>query len=150
MGTHQEADPSLRRIERDSAVLCVIATLGALAFERGHLELAFGVIAGAGMMTIGYAAIRSGVDAAIGKAVPQEGEDDPAAPAARPRMSGATVRFVSRYAIVAAVAVVAIGPLHANPIGLVIGVSLPVIAIAVEAVRLVAGRRNDRGNLRPK
>lgn len=137
MGKYRERDDSLRRIKRDTAVICVVAILGALVVDRGRPGLAYGVLAGAGMMAIGYAAVRSMVDASIWRAAPPAGEDSAPPPNARRAITRATVRFVSRYALVAAVAVVALGPLRADPIGLFVGVTVPVVAIAIEAVRLV-------------
>ena len=46
-------------------------------------------------------------------------------------------RFVGRYALLALAAYVMLAYLHAHPIGVLVGVASPVIAVAVEAARFV-------------
>lgn len=141
MRSYHEGDHSLRRIQRDSAVLCLVATFGALVVDRGRLGMATGVVAGAAMMAVGFMAVRSAVDASFGRVAPRAGGDQQPQPNTRRAITRATVRLVSRYAVVAAVALVALGPLHANPIGIFVGVSVPVVAIAIEAIRLLRRSR---------
>jgi len=137
MGRHDETDRSLRRIERDSAVICLVVILGAIAVERGRFGMAAGVIAGVAMMMIVYAVVRSAVDASLGRAALPAG-GDPADRSSRWRaIVRATVWVAGRYAIFAVIALVALVPLRANPLGVFVGVSVPVVAMAIEAVRLV-------------
>ena len=63
MRAAREADPSLRRIQRDSAVIVLAAAAVALVVEGGRPEGALGVLAGAGLMGFSYAAIKGGVTA---------------------------------------------------------------------------------------
>lgn len=144
----RESDPALRRVQRDSAVLAVAAAVLALALQRGRPEGALGVLAGAGLMGFSYAAIKGGVTALLARAAGQ----DRGGPAAR--LSGATrawlaVRFFGRYLAVGLAAWAALVPLKAHPLGLFAGVTVPVLAIGIEALRLARRTpRRGRGSRR--
>ena len=60
-----DADPSLRRVQRDSAIIAAAAVVLALALQGGRPEGALGVLAGAGLMGVSYAAIKGGVTALV-------------------------------------------------------------------------------------
>jgi len=131
-----EADPSLRRIQRDSAVIAIGAAVLALAMERGRPDGALGVLAGAALMAFSYRAIRGGADAIVRKASGRRA----AAPGAPVRKGGvvwAFVKFVGRYLVIGLAGWVVLVPLRAHPLGLFAGVSVPVLAIGLEAIRLV-------------
>ena len=63
-----EADPSLRRVQRDSAVIALAAAALALLIQRGEPGGALGVLAGAALMGVSYAAIKGGVTALVQRA----------------------------------------------------------------------------------
>jgi len=138
-----DADPSLRRIQRDSAVMAIGAAVLALVLQRGRPDGALGVLAGAALMGFSYRAIGGGVDAIVRKASGQK----EAAPGTLGRKRGvvwALVTFIGRYLVIGLAGWVVLVPLHANPLSLFAGVSVPVLAIGIEAARLVrttSGRR---------
>ncbi len=128
-----ETDQTLRRVERDAAIACGVMALAALALQRGAMSGAVGVIGGGALMAFSFRAIRGGVDAMVGRLAPG-GEAGARPPAGR--IGGVLVRFVLRYAIIGVAAWVLLTQLHAHPIGLIAGVTAPVIALGAEAFRL--------------
>jgi hypothetical protein len=140
-----EPDASLRRIQRDAAILCLVSTVIALLVMRGRPEGAVGVLAGGALMAVSYLAIKGGVDAALRRAAGRSGEQ--AAPPAGAGRAGAwaAFRFVARYGVIAGLAWVVLVPLRAHPVGVVAGVSAPVLAIAIEGVRLFLMRSRPQG-----
>jgi hypothetical protein len=137
-----EADPSLKRIQRDSAVIATGTAVLALALQRGQPDGALGVLAGAAVMAFSYRAIRGGVDAIVRKAS-GHGHAAPGAPVPKRGGVWALVKFIGRYLVIGLAGWVVLVPLHANPLGLFAGVSAPVLAIGIEAMRL-AGRARNR------
>jgi len=138
-----DADPSLRRIQRDSAVIAIGTAVLALALQRGRPDGALGVLAGAALMGFSYRAIGGGVDAIVRKASTL-GSTSPGAVAPKGRAAWAFVTFIGRYLVIGLAGWVVLVPLHANPLSLFAGVSVPVLAIGIEAARLVrttSGRR---------
>jgi len=130
-----ERDPSLRRIQRDSAVIVLAAAAAALVVEGGRPEGALGVLAGAGLMGFSYAAIKGGVTALLQRAA-AGGPAEPGDHHAKARVAWLLARFIGRYLVVGIVAWAVLVPLKANPLGLFAGVTVPVLAIGIEAVRL--------------
>lgn len=133
-----ETDASLRRVERDAAIAAVVAAAAAMVIQRGRLDGALGVLAGASLMAFSYAAIKGGVTALVGRAADASGGE------ARRRVSKARLawlaaRFIGRYLVVGAAAWVVLVPLNAHPAGLFAGVTAPIVAIGIEAVRLALG-----------
>jgi hypothetical protein len=130
-----ERDPSLRRIQRDSAVIVLAAAAVAFAVEGGRPEGALGVLAGAGLMGFSYAAIKGGVTALLQRAA-AAGPAEPGDHHAKARVAWLLARFIGRYLVVGIVAWAVLVPLKAHPLGLFAGVTVPVLAIGIEAVRL--------------
>jgi hypothetical protein len=128
-----EPDASLRRVQRDTLVIC-IGTVGlALLLMRGRPEGALGVLAGGALMAVSFLAIRGGVDAALKRGSPRAG-------------AWAAFRFIARYGVITVLAWAVLVPLRAHPLGVFAGVTAPVIAIGIEALRLVRpGRGRDGG-----
>lgn len=143
-----EADPSLRRILRDSAVIVVVVATLALALQRGHPSGALGVLAGATLVAFSYGAIRGGVNAIIRTPSSATGDASPGSRANRRRAARALAGVLARYGIIAVAAWAALVPLCAHPLGLFAGVSAPVLAIAIEAIR-PTGIPSRRGRDRP-
>jgi hypothetical protein len=128
-------DPLLRRIERDSAIAC--AVLVGLAIPLGGFkpDAPLGVLAGAALMAFSYRVIRTGVDAVGKRAQLSIAEPAGASRASTRRAAWALTRFITRYGVLAVAAWVVLVPLRASPLALFAGVSIPVLAIGIEAVR---------------
>jgi hypothetical protein len=135
-----EADPSLRRIQRDSAAIAIGTAVLALALRRGRPDGAVGVLAGAALMALSYRAIRGGVDAIVRKASGRSAEAS-GAPGRHPGVAWALLKFIGRYLVTVFAGWVVLVPLHAHPVGLFAGVSVPVLAIAIEAIRFARAPR---------
>ena len=134
MASH-EPDPLLRRFARNTAILCAVAVVAAIAIQRGRPEGALGVLVGTGLMAFSYKVIRDSVDARASRARAQQsgvGAEDKAGLLTHAWM---LTKYVTRYGVLAVVAWAALVLLHASPIGVFVGVSLPVAAIALEAAR---------------
>jgi len=130
-----ETDPSLRRVQRDSAIVALAAAAVALVIEGGRPEGALGVLAGAALMGFSYAAIKGGVTALLQRAAPA-GRAEPDDHHAKASVPWLLVRFIGRYLVIGIVAWAVLVPLRAHPLGLFAGVTAPVVAIGIEAVRL--------------
>lgn len=140
----REPDASLRRVQRDSAVIAAAATALALILQRGRPEGALGVVAGAAIMGISYAAIKGGVTALLRRAAAAS-QTGPGERLSHARVAWILAKFLGRYLVVGTVAWAVLVPLRSHPIGLFAGVTVPVLAIGIEAVRLVraSSRRAD-------
>ena len=130
-----ETDPSLRRVQRDAIIIAVAAAAVALVIQRGQPAGALGILAGAGLMGFSYAAIKGGVTALLQRA------EAASRAAAGERMSKARMAWmlagvIGRYLVVGIAAWAVLVPLRAHPLGLLAGVTVPVLAIGIEAVRL--------------
>jgi hypothetical protein len=139
-----ETDPSLRRIQRDSGIICAVAALAALILEHGRPGGALGVVAGAALMAFSYHAIKGGVTAIVRKAA-ATGHEAPGGSVSRGRLAWTLAKFIGRYVVIGAVAWAVLVPLRANPLGLFAGVSVPVAAIGIEALRLLRTPSKPRG-----
>jgi hypothetical protein len=131
-----EADASLRRVERDAMVVCGLMAAVALALQGGRPDGAIGVVGGGALMAVSYRSIKGGVDALVGR-VAGNGSSG-----GRRRGLRALVGVVVRYALLAAGAYVILIPLRAHPLGVLTGVTAPVVAIALEAARLQWQKRS--------
>ena len=126
-----EPDASLRRVQRDAAIICVALAAFAVVVMRGRPEGALGVLAGGALMAVSYAAIKGGVNAALCRK---------GVGAASGAAAWAAFRFIARYAVIAVLGWAILVPLHAHPLGVFAGVTAPVLAIGFEAVRLAHRR----------
>jgi hypothetical protein len=140
-----EPDLSLRRVQRDSAIIAVATAAVAFVIQGGRPEAALGVLAGAGIMGFSYRAIKGGVTTLLERAASRT---DTGERAPKTRTAWLLARFIGRYLAAGLVAWVVLVPLRAHPLGLFAGVTVPVVAIGVEAVRLArtpsrrAGKRS--------
>jgi hypothetical protein len=126
----QEADPLIRRLQRDAAIWCGLATAGALALRPDQPAIAGGV-AGGGLLALGsLLAIRASVDALLARMVPSAGTPARAG-------GGLAVKLVGRYALLALGAYVMIVRLRLHAVGVLIGASSLVAAASFEAVRVL-------------
>jgi hypothetical protein len=146
---------TLHLFERDAGLACAAMAILALAVRRGDPGVAIGVVGGGLLMVVSYRAVKAGVDAMLqGMDASSRVADGPPSPAAIPRAAISPARrvflvakFLARYALLALGAYVMLVPLHVHPLGLLIGVSSPVVAAAAEAVRAarsVAPRGSNR------
>jgi hypothetical protein len=138
-----ESDLSLRRVQRDSGIICAVAALAALVVERGRPDGALGVVAGAALMAFSYRAIEAGVSAIVRRAAATS-EASPGKAVSRGRVAWTLARFAGRYLVIGVGAWAVLVPLRAHPLGLVAGVTVPVVAIGVEALRLIRTRSGPR------
>lgn len=144
-----DADSSLRRVERDAVVMAVAAAVAAVAIQRGRLDGALGVVAGAGLMGFSYAAIKGGVTAIVGRAAAAGGRAGDGPRVSRGRLAFLAARFIGRYLLIGIAAWLVLVPLRAHPVGLFAGVTVPIAAIGLEALRLSRGPSRRGGGPAP-
>jgi hypothetical protein len=139
-----DADPSIRRLERDAIIWTGLATVAALAVRPQQPAVAAGVAGGGLLALASLWAIRSSVDAVLARLVPGAAAADSEGAAdkvpeegAVPARAGAGlgVKLAGRYALLALGAYVMIVRLRLHAIGVLIGASSLVAAAAFEAVR---------------
>ena len=139
----RDADPLIRRLERDAAIWCGVATVAALALRPDRLGIAAGVAGGGLLALASLVAIRSSVDTIMGRIVPPPAADaaadagaPPEAPPARAG-AGLAVKLAGRYALLGLAAYVMIVRLRLHAVGVLIGASSLVAAASFEAVRVL-------------
>jgi hypothetical protein len=121
----------IARIARDSALVCVAFAI-IFGIWRG-IFAAFGVLGGGLLIGLSFWAIRGAVDALI--RVRSEGETG------RKSAGFSLVKFFTRHGILALTAYGMMVRLHLDPLGLLTGVSALGVAVSVEAIRGLRGRR---------
>lgn len=98
------------------------------------------MIAGGALMAYSHRAITGGVDAIVRKTVAAAPVDG-TRPVSTRSVSWPILKFIARYLVIAVAAWAVLVPLRADPLGLFAGVTVPVVAIAIEAVRLLPRRK---------
>ncbi len=131
-----ETDRSLRRVQRDAAIICGLMAASALIAQRGRADGVVGVLAGAALMALSYSAIKGSVDAVVHRTSARAADGDVGGRVSGRGVVWATIKFIARYGLLALGAWLVLVPLHANPLGVFAGVSALVFAIALESVRL--------------
>jgi len=140
----RDADPSIRRLERDAMIFAAVATAAALALRPRQPAIAAGVAGGGLLALASLWAIRSSVDAVLSRLVPGAPDNRPdGRPDDRPddgstptrAAAGLGVKLAGRYALLALGAYVMIVRLRLHAIGVLIGASSLVAAASFEAVR---------------
>ena len=123
MMTRRDEPDVTRRIFRDSAIVCGVLAMVALAVWPRSWAAAGGVVAGGGLIGVSAWAIQGAVDGLLG--------------ARRGRKPGpwVLVKFFTRHAILAAAAYGIMVRLHLDPVGMLVGVSSLVLAAGVEVIR---------------
>ena len=104
----------------------MLAVMGVAAAVSGGLRAVLGVAAGGLIAAVSYGAIRAGVDALVST-----------------RSSSTVwglVKFITRFAILGAIAYVMMVRLRAQPVWMLLGASSLVAAAALEAVRAPRAR----------
>jgi hypothetical protein len=138
-----EPDPLLRRVERNAWIWCLGSAIVAFAVRAGRPDVALGVLAGGALVGMSYWAIKSSIDGlahALGVgagAAPARADDR----IVKKRLVLATLKLVSRYALLGFGAYVMIARLRLHPVGLLIGASSIVAAATVEAVKFAGLRK---------
>jgi hypothetical protein len=117
-------DIFLYRFQRDALLACALMAAGGLAWQGWRLALS--VVGGGALAGVSYRAIKGAV------------EGVQAGPTARP---WTLVKFFTRHAILAFAAYVMLSRLRGSPLGLIAGVSAPVVAAAVAAGRAILAAR---------
>ena len=135
-----DADPLLRRPERNALAACLLMAVAALVLARGEPRAALGVLGGGLLVAVSYRSIGAGVgglvDLLAGPSRPGEGGSPGAVPRA-PRAGRTVLLMAARYALLALLAYAMIARLRLHPIGLLAGASSVVAAAAFEAVRQI-------------
>jgi hypothetical protein len=122
----------IERIARDTAVSCVVmAALSAAWFRDVFVPLS--VLGGGLLIGLSFWAIRGTVDALIALRV--DGKS------ARKSTTWPLVKFFTRHGMLALAAYGMMVRLHLEPMGLLVGVTSLVIAVAVEVLRDLRWRR---------
>jgi len=116
----------LSRIERRAAWLVVLAAAAAFVVPGGGPPVVAGVFGGALLSGLSYWAIKRGVTGLTDAMV--------AGAAVRPRTARALIILVGRYGLLALIAYVMIARLRLSPLGLLGGVSVIPVAVALEAL----------------
>jgi ATP synthase I chain len=116
--------PYLRCFERDALVACGLLAVGGLALSGWRVALS--VAGGGALAWVSYRALKGAMDAV--------GSGAPAGP-------WTLVKFFTRHAILAFAAYVMLSRLRASPLGLIAGVSAPVLALGAAAVRTIIPAR---------
>jgi hypothetical protein len=121
-------DVTLRRFERDFLIAGLTLAAGAFVATRGRVDVAIGAAGGGALMAISYLGIKGGAD--VLAAAARQGRP------ARRVLVVAAVKFVGRFAVLALVAYGMLAYLRLHPVGILIGALAPVVAAAIQAVRL--------------
>jgi hypothetical protein len=150
--TPADADPALRRFERDAVGACL--AMAAVAFVAGALwqdigaaaRAALGVVGGGLLLAFSYRAIKGAADVLVAVATGRSGVD---APDARPVLSGGrraflTAKFLARYALLAVAAYVMLTCFRLHPVGVLAGATSPFVAALVQAARMFRAGRQHR------
>ncbi len=124
----------LRRVQATAVVVCLVFAAAALVLSRGRLWPALAVLAGGSLAGISYWMLASGVTGVVDLMLPRRGES--ARLTRRSRLVIAS-KLAGRYALLALLAYVMIARLRLHPLGLLVGASSVVAAVAIEAVRFL-------------
>jgi len=132
-----ETDPQLRRIARNArwTFLCALAAAAAADIATADdAGAVLGVAAGGLLVMVSYRAIRAGIDAIVAAGAAGE------APSPAVSRAWGLVKFITRFAILGAIAYVMMVRLRAQPVWMLLGASSLVAAAALEAVRAPRAR----------
>jgi hypothetical protein len=114
--------------------VCLAFAGAAIVLSRGRLWPATAVLAGGSLAGISYWMLASGVTGVADLMMPRAGE--PAGRTSQSRL-GMTAKLAGRYALLGLLAYVMIARLRLHPLGLLVGASSVVAAVAIEAVRFL-------------
>jgi hypothetical protein len=129
-----QTEALLRRVQTTAIVVCLGFAAMALALPRGRLSVAIAVLAGGSLAAISYWMLASGATGIVELLMPRTGETARLTRGARLAITG---KLAGRYALLALLAYVMIARLRLHPLGLLVGASSVVAAVAIEAVRFL-------------
>ncbi len=130
-----EADPMLRRLQRNAIVACLAMAAAAYVLGHGRWAPVLGVFGGGLLVGISYRTIGSGVSGVVDlMARPRVAGEGAPAP---PKVGRTMLIVIGRYALLALLAYVMIARLRLHPLGLLAGASSVVAGAGVEALRLI-------------
>jgi len=129
-----EAALILQRVRTTAIVVCLAFAGIAAALSGGQMRPVIGVLAGGFLVGVSYWLLVSGATDVVDLIVPRTGESDRLTRRSRVVM---TLKLAGRYALLALLAYVMIARLRLHPLGLLVGASSVVAAVAIEAVRFL-------------
>ena len=121
----------LPRLERETLVVVMVVTAIAFALKPTAPRVALGVVGGGVLVGLAYWGIRGLADVLVREAIRGEMRSNSRA--------WALVKFFTRHAILAVAGYGMMTGLKLDPVGLILGVSAPVAAVALEAFRVWRG-----------
>lgn len=124
----------LQRVRTTAIAVCLVFAALAAAVSGGQARVVLAVLAGGFLVGVSYWLLASGVTGLVDLLVPRTGES---APLARRSRLGMTAKLAARYALLGLLAYVMIARLRLHPVGLLVGASSIVAAVAIEAVRFL-------------
>jgi len=124
----------LRRVQTTAIVVCLAFAAAAVAIANGDLWPALAVLAGGSLAGMSYWMLASGVTGVVESMLPKTGET---ARLTRHSRVAIATKLAGRYALLALLAYVMIARLRLHPLGLLVGASSVVAAVAIEAVRFL-------------
>jgi ATP synthase I subunit len=122
-----------RRLERDTVLVVVALATGSVLVRPHDWRLSLGVVGGGVLAATAYWAIRGAVEGLSDDAISRENT--------RKIRRSALVKFFTRHAILALAGYGMMARLQLHPVGMLLGVTAPAIAAAIEAA---IGRRTRR------
>ncbi len=114
--------------------------VAAFVVSGGRWDVWLGVVGGGLLAGVSYRTIKSGATALTASAAESSLEGKTPFPRRR-TLVHATIRFVTRHALLAILAYAMIARLRLHPIGLLGGASSVILAVAAEAIRLLRDTR---------
>ena len=124
----------LQRVRATAVVVCLALAALAAAVSGGRMRVVLAVLAGGFLVGVSYWLLASGVTDVVDLMMPRTGES---ARFTRRSRIMITAKLGGRYALLAVLAYVMIARLHLHPLGLLVGASSVVAAVAIEAVRFL-------------
>lgn len=121
------------RVARDTALITLVLSVAAWLTRPGGPRLAFGVLGGGALIGLSFWAIKGGVDGLL--------RGTQGGPGGRGGRVWLLVKIFTRHAILASAAYGMMVRLRLDPVGMLIGASAFVVAVAVEALRTGTGSR---------
>jgi hypothetical protein len=124
----------LQRVRTTAIVVCLAFAAIAAAVSGGRMGPVLAVMAGGFLVGVSYWLLASGVTDVVDLMMPRTGES---AHLTRRSRLAMTAKLAGRYALLALLAYVMIARLRLHPLGLLVGASSVVAAVAIEAVRFL-------------
>lgn len=137
--TAGDRDPALRRFELDAVIACLVMAVVALVVTA-RLDAFLGVLGGGLLIGLSYRSLKGGVDLVV-EAAGRAG-DGPGLPVGRRALL--SVKFFTRYALLAVAAYVMLTCLRLHPVGVLAGATSPFLAALMQVARMSRARARRR------